>query len=153
MTPQGESVQLHFLAPDLASAALARADCRAWLEDGLAYSDVGLAAEDVIARLAGGEYRALLVRIEAHPAALVVLEIAHAGNPSKKTLSVIAAGGERMHSWLGDVQRAMREIAAVQNCERVVVIGRPGWERALRNFGWKKTGVVMEVAPKRYQDS
>lgn len=153
MTPLGESVQLHFLAPDIGAASVAHPDLRPWLENGLTYGDVGLTAEDVIARLAGGEYRALVVSIERKPAALVVLEIAHSGNPTKKTLSVIAAGGERMHAWLGDVQRALRSIAAVQKCERVIVLGRPGWERALRRYGWTKVGVVLENSPKQYQDS
>ena len=146
MTPQGESVQLHFLAPDLASELAADPRVRAWLEDGLAYSDVGQSFEQVIARLLRGELRGLLVRIAAESVAMMVLEIAVAGNPPRKTLSVLVAGGERMHDWIHSANVALKDIAGAVGCERVAVIGRPGWERHLRQIGWKKTGCIMETA-------
>jgi hypothetical protein len=122
---------------------------RRWLDAGLVASDVAFSAEDVIARVGGGEWRVVYVAVESEPAAVVVLEITWTGEPSKKTLGVISAGGERMYDWLGTVQRALREIAAAQKCEQVIVAGRPGWEKSLKGFGWKKAGVIMRasVAP------
>ena len=151
MSPQGEPIVMRWPAPVDGAAVLRCAPADTWLGDGLVYGDCGLAPAEVIDRVQDGIYRVLLVQVGHEPAAVVVLEIATCGAPPKKTLSVIAAGGLRMHAWLGHVQRALREIAAGQECERVVVLGRPGWERALRQFGWKKQGVVMQAEPKNYE--
>jgi len=147
MTPGGENVVLNWLARDAAILALSNHETLGWLLDGLAVADVGIPLADVLEAVSDGTLRLVLVKVANNPTAAVLLEIATAGEPPKKTLSVVAAGGSKMHAWLHDVQHALRLIAANEGCARVVVIGRPGWERALRQFGWKKTGAVMEIEP------
>lgn len=143
---QAYPTRLHWLEPALGLEALrAHVD---WIEAGLTVADVGITFEALCERVAGGEYRVVLAMVAGEPAAVVVLEIVYNGNPTKKTLSVIVAGGEKLGLWLHPMNRALREIAKAHACERVIIGGRPGWERALRRLGWEKVGVILEAKPK-----
>jgi hypothetical protein len=68
-----------------------------------------------------------------------------AAYPRRRMLAVDCAGGSRMREWLDLVQQTFRNYARDTDCDGVEMYGRPGWERALSRYGWKRTMVIMEV--------
>jgi hypothetical protein len=153
MMLQSDPIRINWLAPDYGGALLLQPLARAWLEDGLAVADIGIDLDDLRARIAGGEFRVVMIQRGGEMVGVIVLEISWNGKPAKKTLSILVAGGRDLQSWLYPMHKAFREIAATHNCERLIVAGRPGWERALRHLGWKKTGVILEIEPQRYTEN
>lgn len=143
---QAQPTRIFWLEPMLGAEALEQA--REWIERGIQVADIGGTFDGIRERVAGGEYRVAMIRCGSELAGVLVLEMLDTGTPPRKTLSVVVAGGERMSEWLYPMNRALREIARAHKCERVVIAGRPGWERALRRLGWEKVGVILEAKPR-----
>jgi hypothetical protein len=113
---------------------------REWIDAALAHSlQDALSLADVEQRLASREY---LLVIVAEPAqgsdghqltGAAVLSIErNLGRPS--AVMVLACGGRRMDGWLGELVEAVRKIAIAAGVERIILIGRPGWQRVLKGF-------------------
>lgn len=68
-----------------------------------------------------------------------------AAYPRRRVLAVDCAGGTQMREWLALVQQTFRNFARDSGCDGVEMCGRAGWARALSNYGWKRSMVVMEV--------
>lgn len=60
-----------------------------------------------------------------------------------RILTVVAIGGDRMPEWLGEVDALIQSYAEHNNCKFIASEGRPGWERALAAYGWRKSSVRM----------
>lgn len=65
------------------------------------------------------------------------------GDLSGKTLELGAIGGNDLDKWLHHLDYVMKW-GHNQGCERVVLVGRDGWERLLSKYGFKKRAVVLE---------
>lgn len=39
---------------------------------------------------------------------------------------------------------ALDEFGKAEGCTKFIMDGRLGWQRALKEFGWKPTGIIME---------
>jgi hypothetical protein len=57
-------------------------------------------------------------------------------------LHIWALGGERMREWL-HLHHDLERWARTQGCRGMNIWGRPGWQRALGAYGYKKTLVAM----------
>jgi hypothetical protein len=66
--------------------------------------------------------------------------------PQKRTLAVPFCGGEEhlIDQWLPDIVRAMDDHARHNGCVSVEIFGRPGWEKILKGYDYKKRYVVLE---------
>lgn len=53
-----------------------------------------------------------------------------------RVLLVNMLGGDRMDEWVERMNRIVVAIARDTNCNEVRAIGRKGWIKALKNFGW-----------------
>lgn len=65
--------------------------------------------------------------------------------PRLKKLTIVLLGGKRINNgWLGHIE-TIQEFAKSNGCQFVDLYGRPGWEKALKRFGYKKNYVVMKL--------
>lgn len=67
-----------------------------------------------------------------------------------KTLELIALAGEHgsMREWIAKMNLVTTAYAVANGCAlRVIPAGRPEWERYLRKFGFKRTGLVTLECP------
>lgn len=62
-------------------------------------------------------------------------------SPSNKWIRVMWAGGKDMDKWLHFID-AIAQWGKSLGCKKMVITGRPGWEKKLPDF--KKTSVVLE---------
>lgn len=60
---------------------------------------------------------------------------------SGKMLKMQECGGERMHEWK-HLRRRIEDYAKAEGCTRVLVEGRPGWERIMPDY--ERVAVVLE---------
>ena len=102
--------------------------CRPWIEAALSYSGNTHHFEDIVAGVKSGT-----MQLWPAPHSCLVTELVI--YPRKKLLNIFLAGGElkELMSMQPDVQKwAIRE-----GCDGGMISGRRGWDRPLKNLGWK----------------
>lgn len=129
--------------------------CREWIEAALAFSQQHqLSVDEVYARLADGEFLLLLMTgpdamardaapTDVRACAVISREVsAQTGRPN---IALICAGGAGLDSWIAPLYRAVCDLARAEGCDRVLIVGRPGWRRVLGRFGARHVGEIIVV--------
>jgi hypothetical protein len=62
--------------------------------------------------------------------------------PQKRVLHVLLAGGDMQQ--IIDFQESAAAWGKSHGCTQMTLSGRLGWQRALKNHGWRVSGVIME---------
>jgi len=137
-------VRVDWVTRSEAVLALKGEKVRAWIEASLEYSGIGIAYERMLEGTTRGLYLVGLVRVDGELRAVLVLESLLIGGPVGKVVSVLIAGGDGMKEWISTLADAVKLAARTVGAQKIVVIGRPGWQRILEAEGLIKTGVVME---------
>lgn len=57
---------------------------------------------------------------------------------------IVALGGSGLDVWKTAVDSAIVEYAKAEGCDRVRLVGRPGWARVLEGDGYHQVGVILE---------
>lgn len=60
-----------------------------------------------------------------------------------KVLTIQCAGGERMDDWIDQVDALSISMARRHDCDKIYIIGRKGWERKLRDIGYKHAHTTL----------
>ena len=107
--------------------------CKPWIEAALAHDPSGRTIEQVERGIADGS--SFLLAGEKSAMVCDVIET--------KSLHVYLAGGDMGELRSGDPQ--LIEMARMFECGQVIVMGRRGWERALRDLGYQML-LTKEVA-------
>jgi len=99
-----------------------------WIDQALAHAGRSHRLEDVLAMVATGA--AQLWRGAASAMVTVVED-----DPCERRLLIWLAGGD-LEELVGVLRPAAERWAKAQGCRRVLIIGRPGWERVLAGEGY-----------------
>ena len=102
--------------------------CRSWIEAALAYSGNTHNFQDIVSGVKTGTMQLWPARHSCLVTEIVIY-------PRKKLLNIFLAGGKlkELMSMQADVEKwAIRE-----GCDGGMISGRRGWERPLKNLGWK----------------
>lgn len=111
------------------------ARCGRWLDAALAHAGDTHALADVQAMAAAGEAR---LWAGEQAAMVTVLE----DDPGERRLLIWLAGGD-LTELVERLRPAAERWAIEQGCRRVLIIGRAGWERALRPEGYAPLARIM----------
>lgn len=117
------------------SAAADWPRCSAWLDAALAHAGRTHGLEDVRALVEAGE-----VQLWAGAAAAMVTVVEE--DPGERRLLVWLAGGD-LHELTEALLPQAEGWARARGCRRLLVIGRPGWERALKPRGFAPLARVI----------
>lgn len=110
------------------SLAAEWARCAAWLDAALAHAGRSHALGDVLAMVEAGEARFW-------PGAAAAMVTLIEDEPRERRMLLWLAGGDLTE--LRDLLLPKVEAAArAAGCRRLLIVGRPGWERALRPQGF-----------------
>lgn len=109
--------------------------CRKWIEDALAYSHGTHEFEDI----AHGVYTGMM-QLWPTPRGCLITEIVVF--PKKKILNIFLVGGEL--DQILEMHESVIAWAKSQGCSSLTGHGRKGWEKALKDHGWKVTHVSYE---------
>lgn len=104
------------------------ARCAPWIEAALAHAGRTHGPDDVKAMIALGEARLWPGR---RSAAVTLVE----DDPRERRLLIWLAGGD-LAELGGPMLDRMEAWGRAAGCRRVLIIGRPGWERALKPQGY-----------------
>jgi hypothetical protein len=63
--------------------------------------------------------------------------------PALSTLHVIWAGGKFREEYIPIIDSTLARFGEIQECDRLEVIGRPGWEKMFKNWGMVKVSTVL----------
>lgn len=63
--------------------------------------------------------------------------------PRISALRVVAVGGDRMKEWLPDLIDALDEWAEDSKIDRIEQMGRDGWMKVLKGYGYRKRYTFM----------
>jgi hypothetical protein len=143
--------QVAIVPPGLIDAAWPA--CRDWIEAALASTQQHeMSLDTVYERLQDREYLLLLMTSPgvvardsglAEIRACAVVAISVSAQSGKSYLGLIGAGGRGAHEWVGPLYRALRDLAIAEGCDRVLVVGRPGWRRLLLPLGARHVGEII----------
>ena len=109
-------------------SAAAWARCAPFIEAALAHAGGGHSLDDIEALVAAGEARLWV----SQAAAMVTLV---EDEPRQRRLLIWLAGGD-LDELVNDLRPRAEAWEREQGCRRVIVAGRPGWERALARHGY-----------------
>ncbi len=65
--------------------------------------------------------------------------------PNATVLAMDWIGGTRMKEWLPMAQKTLERYAGDNGCTQLHGYGRKGWDRFLRNHGWKPDHIVYKM--------
>lgn len=108
-----------------------------FVQKALDKSDGELAIQDIFVRLEDGR----MGLIDIHNKAACVVEFMD--YPQIRALRVVALGGHDMDEWLDELLDYLYRWAKENKMNRVEHMGRKGWGRALKNYGYKERYTFM----------
>ena len=62
-----------------------------------------------------------------------------------RLLTVELVAGKDLDTWIDPMHEELKKWAILADCDGLELYGRKGWERRLRNYNWKPTGIIMEL--------
>ena len=63
----------------------------------------------------------------------------------KKFCTIVACGGSEMSRWIHLIER-IEQFARDEGCASIVIIGRPGWKKILKQYNTKRVTLEKELA-------
>jgi hypothetical protein len=63
--------------------------------------------------------------------------------PNSKTFSIFIMTGRNMKDWVHNLDK-LAEFARNKDCTHFEAVARPGWERVLKRFNFKKSHIYLE---------
>ena len=112
------------------------------IEAALYYTKGEIAAEDIKEKLLTGE-DLLLLAIEDGILASIVCEIVQTA--TIKVCHIVACGGVRADVWLDRWNEIIVPLAKEQDCQRISLSGRKGWEKKLGKYGFKHAYTTLDI--------
>ena len=95
--------------------------------------------EDVLSELHSGEAQLWLV-MEADDVKAIVVTVLNE-HPNSKTCLLWLCAGKNRESWVHLIKN-IETWAKLQGCDAMVMRGRPGWERVLKDY--EKTKIILQ---------
>lgn len=112
-----------------------------WVEPLLAKAvdrmDSGMSIEDILTRIQTRHMQLWVVPEEM--AAVTTIQ----NHPQFRVCIIAYMGGEGMKEWLGEFLEVVGDWASQNGCKYLEGWGRPGWEKATKEFGFEKALTVM----------
>jgi len=111
------------------------------IDAALRYTKGEMVADSIKEKLLTGE-NLLLLAIEGGILASIVCEIVQTAKI--KVCHIVACGGVRADIWLDKWYEVIVPLAKEQNCQRISVSGRKGWEKKLKGYGFKHAYTTLD---------
>jgi len=113
------------------------------LERALAFNSGDIDIELTKERIESGEYLLLIALRDDEIQACFVAELVT--KALRKSCNIVLCGGHSINGWLGGFMDTIREIALEQGCDNLSIIGRHGWVRKMKVYGFEEKARVLEV--------
>jgi hypothetical protein len=113
-----------------------------FVEQALEYSDGEYSAEDIYNALKQTDMQLWIAYEIGKVRAICITQVI--SYPQIKRLWVLYSAGVEMPKWVHLIQLIL-EFGKAQGCTAARIFGRPGWEKALKEFGFKKIYTVLQA--------
>ena len=64
--------------------------------------------------------------------------------PNFNQYEIVICTGKRRDLWQDNLEAEIVKFAKANQCKRLSIMARPGWERVTKQYGWKKRHVQLE---------
>ena len=64
--------------------------------------------------------------------------------PNYKQYEIIICTGKRRELWEDNIVNEITSFAKLNDCKKLNIMARPGWEKVSKKWGWKKKHVQLE---------
>jgi len=116
-------------------------DIAPFIQMGLDRANGENSLDDVYQMIADRRVVPVVMTYEGNILSVVTLEIVQ--KPRKKIMTLMTAGGTELDSWLDEFMDVALELAIEQDCDALYVIGRPGWAKILKRYGFHQRYVTL----------
>lgn len=65
-------------------------------------------------------------------------------HPNYKQYEILICTGKRRDLWEDGIVEVITNFAKANECKRLSIMARPGWEKVSKKWGWKKKHVQLE---------
>ena len=112
------------------------------LSKAVAHSNGEICISDIYERSISGDM--LILTASSDDEILVALAIEKREFATgKAVLNVTLAGGERLKEWMEEIDKSLVQLAKDYNCSELYIVGRNGWDRALKHIGYGRVHTVV----------
>ena len=77
--------------------------------------------------------------------------------PLKRILNLMFIGGENIEAWHEELLETLERFAKENGCDGLEIVGRYGWKKFLKKFGWEASFIIcermFEIADEEQQDA
>jgi hypothetical protein len=61
----------------------------------------------------------------------------------KRVMNIQLAGGDNLEVWFERMDEVAQALAKARDCSEVYIVGRPGWQRKLKQLGYQTVHTVL----------
>lgn len=133
---------IHFQFPTAEQCLIHWDELIKFLQPAIDESNGELTERDVMEKLVEGSIILAAVYDDQTLIAVVVYEMIHFDS-GKKVINIQLAGGERLDEWFRQAVDIANYIALERDADDIYVIGRPGWQRKLKQLGFEVVHTVL----------
>ncbi len=116
-----------------------------FIESACEYSCGEITEANIYEQIVAGECSLILIYKDDCVVAAVTAEVRTCPS-GKRLLALSTVGGDYMDEWLEELKDNAKQWAIDSDCEDIYIIGRPGWERMLKQFNFSKAHIVMSCS-------
>lgn len=117
-----------------------------YIQEALSFSGGEQTLSDVLGNLATGRSFLVVVYDEDIACAAVVASVMTYAR--RKALRLVLGGGEDLKAWQVPLLAHLEELCRKLDADRIELIGRPGWARALKPLGFEQHCFMVREVPK-----
>ena len=113
-----------------------------FLQQAVDHSNGEMCIEDVFKRLIKGNMLLVTISVESDIVAAIAIEQRNFGS-GKRVLNLTLLGGSEMEHWMDEFSDIADKLAKDYKCDEIYIVGRKGWVRALRSYGFETVHTVV----------
>jgi hypothetical protein len=112
------------------------------IKDAIQYSNGEMSIEHAKKDILSGEMMLILVMDDDVVIGVITGEKRYF--PTGKTiLNMTTAGGKDCESWFKELGPALDKIAIENDCEEIYIVGRPAWQKLLKEYGYSHVHTIV----------
>lgn len=113
-----------------------------FINKAIEYSHDELTPEVVLSKINSNELMLAVVYEDEKLIACVTFEQVNFDS-GKRVINIQLAGGENVDAWFEEIERIAVDLAKVQGCSHVYIIGRNGWGRKMKPLGYSPIHTIF----------
>jgi len=108
----------------------------------ISHSNGEMTMKEVYDKMLKGSMLLVTISVESKIEAAIAIE-QRVFPSGKRVMNLTLLGGSAMEHWMDEFSDIADKLAIDYNCDEIYIVGRKGWVRALKNYGFETVHTVV----------